>query len=74
MSDNNPLPHIAGNVLTVIIRDDSPVMMSDDCPTFRSVQIDLTKDQIKALELCQTARIGMQLIFESVSRCFLEIR
>jgi len=42
------------NKLTVIIRDDSPMVNCGDSPAYRSVQIELTEEQVKRLGLLQT--------------------
>jgi hypothetical protein len=55
--------------LTVIIRDDSPIVFANDSPSFRRVTIRLTDEQKEALKLRTT---GAGDMFESVSRSFLE--
>lgn len=50
-------------VLTVIIRNDTPMLIYGDQPSFRSVQIELTKDQIEQMQLTD---------MESISQCFIE--
>jgi hypothetical protein len=62
----------AGSYLTVIIRDDAPLIFVGDSPAYRRVTIGLTHDQVKQLELKKTGTDGKTKIFESVSQCFLE--
>ena len=52
------------NILTVTIRNDSPMIHCGDSPTYRSVQIKLTGEQFAAIQL----RHGE----EEISRCFIE--
>ena len=50
--------------LTVIFRDAFPLIHLGDTPSYRSVQIGLTPEQLKAIKLrCET---------EEISSCFLE--
>jgi len=60
------------NKLTVIIRDDSPMVNSNDSPSYRSVQITLTEEQVKQLALLQTWTSGGKEYHEAISRCFIE--
>lgn len=52
------------NRLTVVIRDDIPMIQCGDSPSYRSVQIDLTLEQMRLLRLHDA---------EQISRCFLEV-
>lgn len=62
--------------LRVIIRDDSPFRNFHASPTYRSVAIDLTDDQMEALRLRYTdgAGFGDNAVdfHETISVCFLE--
>lgn len=58
--------------LTVIIRDDSPVIHCGDTPTYRRVTIGLTVHQVEQIMLRATCIVSGKDIFESVSKCFLE--
>lgn len=49
--------------LTVTIRDDSPMIHCGDSPSYRSVQIELTPEQIAKIKLRQE---------EDFSRCWIE--
>jgi len=55
---------IPGTKLTIIIRDDSPVMFCGDVPSYRRVTIDLSVKSIG-----KSADIEY---FEAVSKCFIE--
>jgi hypothetical protein len=61
-----------GNVLTVVIRDDAPLIFANDSPSFRSVRLQLTGEQQEALSLRCTGRYGVNPVHESVSKCFIE--
>jgi len=60
------------NKLTVIIRDDSPLIFTDSPPAFRSVQIELTEEQVIALMLKHTGTSGATQYFETIAQCFIE--
>lgn len=53
-------------VLTVILRDDSPMIFCGDSPSYRSVQVELTDEQ--------WAKIKPRDENESISTCFIEPR
>jgi hypothetical protein len=59
-------------VLTVVIRDDGPLVDCGDVPSYRSVRIDLTPEQVERLALRHTHSIGSSRYHEVVSRCFIE--
>lgn len=59
-------------ILTVIIRDDGPMVNCGDSPSYRSVQFLLTKEQRDIIRLKQTYSSGGIEYYENVSRCFLE--
>ena len=54
--------------LTVIIRDDSPLINCGDTPTYRSVTVELTLDQRDKIRV--RSRSGQP--DEYISQCFLE--
>lgn len=60
------------NKLTVIIRDDSPMIFCGDSPTYRSVQIELTEDQVNSITLKYTSSSGKDDFYEEISKCFIE--
>lgn len=62
------------NRLTVVIRDDSPMVFCGDSPTYRSITIELTESQVQQLVLHRTGKSGTQEYHEAISRCFIEPR
>lgn len=62
---------LPGRVLTVVIRDDGPLSF-DDCPSYRSVRLELTENQRQMLALRQFGYCGGQPQYEEISRCFIE--
>jgi len=68
-------PRYPSNVLTVIIRDDAPMVLCGDSPSYRAVSIVLTEEQIKALALYHTGSSGPVDLYETISRTILnEVR
>lgn len=67
-----PSQIIAGTKLTVIIRDDSPMIFCGDSPSYRSVTLTLTGEQIEAIALNQTGQDRGKAIHESISKAFIE--
>lgn len=65
-------PKYPSNKLTVVFRDDGPMIHCGDCPTYRSVQITLTDEQMHALALRPTHSSGSTQYYEDISRCFIE--
>ena len=59
--------------LTVIIRNDGPMIVCGDSPSYRSVQIELTAEQMEAIKLEKVGVDRGNDIHESYSRCFLEM-
>ena len=58
--------------LTVILRNDGPLLFCGDSPSYRSVQIELTPEQCAAIA---PRRIGIDAgreQFEQISRAFIE--
>ena len=62
----------AGRKLTVIIRDDSPLIHCNDSPSYRRVTIGLTVKQRKELMLKVTHQSGDQEFYEEISKCFID--
>jgi hypothetical protein len=58
--------------LTIIIRDDGPLVHAGDSPSYRTVQIQLTPEQRKQIELRLTHSAGQEIYYESISQCILE--
>ncbi len=61
-----------GRILTVVIRDDSPMIHCGDSPAYRSVQIELTDEQLARIGLRWTYSSGSNDYYEEISRCFIE--
>lgn len=59
-------------ILTVIIRDDAPFSCVGDCPSYRTVRIELTEQQEKILVLKKTHTIAGHDYYESISKAILE--
>ena len=58
--------------LTVIIRDDSPMVFCGDNPSYRTVSFSLTDEQCKLIELRHTGTSGKQEYHENISQAILE--
>lgn len=65
-------PKIPGRTLTVVIRDDSPMIHCGDSPAYRSVQLELTDEQLARIGLKWTYSSGSIDYYEEISRCFIE--
>ena len=51
------------NKLIIVIRDDTPLIHCNDSPSFRSIQIELTPDQMAKIVRREN---------EVISKCFIE--
>ena len=58
--------------LTIIIRDDSPMVFCGDSPSYRSVVVELTKEQVERIELKKVGTSGRTEYYEQISKCFIE--
>ena len=58
--------------LTVVIRDDAPLVCAGDRPSYRTAQIELTPSQRKELTLKYAYSTGGKDYFEQVSHAILE--
>jgi len=63
---------VPGKFLTVIIRDDGPMVHCGDSPSYRSVRVPLTDEQQKMMLLHNTHSSGPNEYHEAVSKCFIE--
>ena len=63
---------ISGTHLTVIIRDDAPIIHFCDVPLYRRVTISLSTQQVEQLKLYATSISMGKPVFESISKCFIE--
>lgn len=69
MDENQKLPP---DTMTVIIRDDSPLIFCQDAPSYRSVRIKLTPVQREALMLKSNGVSGGSRVWEEISRVIIE--
>ena len=58
--------------LTVVLRNDSPMIHCGDSPEYRSVQITMTPEQCAALTLRKTGSSAGVDEHESISKAFFE--
>jgi len=58
--------------LTVIFRDDGPMIHCGDSPAYRSVQINLTPEQCAAITPRKTGSNGGRDEYEEISKAFIE--
>jgi len=63
---------IPGGQVTVIIRDDGPLIHCGDSPSYRTVRIELTPEQRSALELRHTHCHDGKDFYEEISKIILE--
>lgn len=56
-------PQIYSENLTILVRDDSPMIHCNDSPAYRTIRIELTPEQMRKLNLRS---------YESISRCIIE--
>jgi hypothetical protein len=59
-------------ILTVIFRDDEPMVCAGDSPSYRSVSIELDEDQVKMLTPRKSYTSGGKQYHEVISKCFIE--
>lgn len=59
--------------MTVIIRDDSPLVHCNDNPSYRVVRVELTPQQREATGLRWTYSGGGNDYYESISRVIIEV-
>lgn len=69
MNENQKLPP---DTMTVIIRDDSPLIFCQDAPSYRSVRIKLTQEQREALMLKSNGESCGNRVWEEISRVIIE--
>jgi hypothetical protein len=63
---------ILGNRVTVFIRDDGPMIHCGDSPSYRIVRIELTPEQVNAIELRHTHCHNGKDFYEEISKIILE--
>ena len=67
-----PERKMPGDTLTVIIRNDAPMIHCGDSPTYRSVRITLTNEQLNTMSLMKTGSSFGKPMYEKISHVFLE--
>ena len=67
-----PKDRLVPGAMTVVIRDDSPMIHCGDSPSYRTVRIDLTDEQRRAIALHWTGRQGETDIYEVISKAIIE--
>ncbi len=65
-------PIIPNNILTVIIRDNSPMIFLQDAVSHRSVKIELTHEQVEQLKLNWIGTSCGHDYYEEIAQCFIE--
>ena len=58
--------------LTVIIRDDTPLICAGASSRYRSVSIPLTEEQKGMLQMKHVCSSGGRDLYEEIDRCFIE--
>lgn len=58
--------------LTVIIRNDGPMMLCGDSPSYRSVRVELTEEQQQKIARRRIGTQGDKALYEAISHCFIE--
>ena len=58
--------------LTVIIRNDAPMIFCGDSPSYRTVTFDLTEEQNKQIFLAHVGTNAGREVKEEISQCILE--
>ena len=59
-------------ILTVILRNDSPMIHCGDSPSYRSVQIELTPEQCEMIKPRWTGSSSGADEYEGISKAFIE--
>lgn len=63
---------LPSDTLTVIFRDDSPMIHCGDSPSYRTVSVKLTDEQREALSLRFLFSNGANHFWEDISRAIIE--
>ena len=72
MQAHNDPPKSPGKTLTVVLRNDAPMIFCDDSPSYRTARIELTREQEDALMLHCTGHQGTAPLYEAISKVILE--
>lgn len=59
-------------ILTFILRNDAPMFHCGDSPSYRTVQIALTKEQCDKINIKKTHHHGGEDYYESISKVITE--
>lgn len=59
-------------ILTVILRNDGPMIFCGDSPSHRSVQINLTHEQCEAIKPRHVGTDCGREVYEAISMAFIE--
>jgi hypothetical protein len=59
-------------ILTFIVRDISPLLFLNDLPVKRTIQLELTEEQLKKLNLRWVGFDGGKDVYESLAEVFME--
>ena len=65
-------PKKISGTLTFVIRDDAPMIHCNDSPSYRTVTIRMTDEQVACEPLYCTSQTGTNLSYEQVSKIILE--
>lgn len=60
--------------ITIIIRNDSPMIYCGDSPSYRTVVVELTPEQAAKVVLAETHREQGVRFYEQISRVILEAK
>ncbi len=63
---------MSGRILTVILRNDGPLIHCNDSPSYRSVQIELTDEQWEKISPKRLGTLDGKPFYECLSKCFIE--
>jgi len=70
--ENDTAKKSPGRKLTVIIRNDAPLIHCGDSPSYRTVELTLTKEQELAIMLRNTGMDCGRAHYETISKLILE--
>lgn len=72
MNETYPTYKIGPEFLTIIIRNDGPLVNAGDRPSYRTIQIELTAKQRDSIKLHHTHTSGTTDYYEQISQAILE--
>jgi len=59
-------------ILTVILRNDGPLIFAGDAPSYRSVQTELTPEQCEEIKPRHVGTDCGREVYEAISKAFIE--